>query len=693
LTGPVRIAVDIGGTFTDVVAEAQGGQWAVKVLTTPGAPEKAVLEGVRAVLAPGGIAAEAVGLIIHGTTLATNALIERKGARTAMITTQGFRDTLELGTESRFEQYDLNLQKPTPLIPRNWRFPVPERVAADGAVLRPLDEKAVVDTVALLQREEIQSVAIGYLHSYANPVHEKRTRDLIHERLPQLPISLSSEVSPEMREYERFTTTCANAYVQPVVSGYLGRLESDLRAAGFRCPLYLMISSGGLTTIETGRAFPIRLVESGPAGGAIFARHIALQHGANRVLSFDMGGTTAKVCLIDDFKPQMARVFEVARSYRFRRGSGMPVRIPVIEMVEIGAGGGSIARVDRLSRIGVGPDSAGSDPGPACYGAGGTAATVTDADLLLGRIDTGTFAGGRLKLDDKRSREAVEETTTRAGLGLGIQDFAYAVTELVDEAMANAARVHAVESGKTVAERTLIAFGGAAPLHVSRVAEKLGIRKILVPVNAGVGSAVGFLRAPIAYEVARSHYVRLQSFDATPVNALLRSMADEARAVVARATAGQSLMELRTAYARYVGQGHEVPLDVPKRELSDGDGSLLRSAFEAAYLQQYGRLIEGVDIEILGWTLSLGTALSSPAPLESPAPRQPAPPSGRRPVFQTAAQAFVDTDIYSRAALPPGTSLSGPAVIVEDSTATAVAAGYDAVIAANGTIVITRQGA
>ncbi len=569
-----------------MVAEREARQWAVKVLTTPAAPEKAVLEGVGAALKAAGVRAGDVQVIIHGTTLATNALIERKGARTALLTTEGFRDTVELGTESRFEQYDLNLQKPPPLVPRQWRLPVRERVAADGAVLLPLDEGSVLEAIATLRAEKIESVAVGFLHSYANGAHERRVRELLQEQLPAIPVSLSSEISPEMREYERFSTTCANAYVQPVVAGYLARLEVDLHAAGLRCPIYLMISSGGLTTVETGRAFPIRLVESGPAGGAIFAQHIAVQHGTQRVLSFDMGGTTAKVCLIDDLKPQAARVFEVARSYRFRKGSGMPVRIPVIEMVEIGAGGGSIARVDRLSRIAVGPDSAGADPGPACYGRGSDA-TVTDADLVLGRIDPEHFAGGRLKLQPSRAREALQASA--GALKLSAEDFAYAVAELVDEAMANAARVHAAESGKTLAERTLIAFGGAAPLHVARVAEKLGIARILVPVNAGVGSAVGFLRAPISYEVARSQYVRLGQFAAAPLNAMLAAMADEARAIVLRAARNEPLTEQRTAFARYVGQGHEIAVGLPTRALTDADAALLRREFEAAYRQQYGR--------------------------------------------------------------------------------------------------------
>ena len=493
-----------------------------------------------------------------------------------------------------------------------------------------------------------------------------------------------------MREYERLSTTCANAYVQPLVAGYLARLETRLRAEGFACPLYLMISSGGITTLETARVFPIRLVESGPAGGAIFARHIAARHGASRVLSFDMGGTTAKVCLIDDFQPQTARAFEVARSYRFRKGSGMPVRIPVIEMVEIGAGGGSIARLDRLGRIAVGPESAGSEPGPACYDRGGSAPTVTDADLVLGRIDPHAFAGGHLKLNPEESETAMLQAACGAGLNMGSEGFAYAVAELVDEAMSNAARVHAVESGKTLAERTLIAFGGAAPLHVSRVADKLGISRILVPPGAGVGSAVGFLLAPVSYEVARSHYARLRGFAPERLNAVLAAMTKEARQVVALGAPGETLLEQRTGFARYVGQGHEIAVNVPVRELDAADGETLRRAFESAYLAQYGRLIEGIDIEVLTWTVTVRTETKDHEPLTNLRSR-PVFSDVSREVFDVGEARRLRTALYRRAELEAGDAFAGPAIVAEDATSTVIGPGFDAVIAADSTIVITRR--
>jgi N-methylhydantoinase A len=685
-----RLAIDVGGTFTDVVVETGDGQWTTKVLTTPDAPERGVMDGIAAALEGAHLRADDIGFIIHGTTLATNALIERRGARTALLTTEGFRDTIELGTESRFDQYDINLVKQPPLVPRNWRISITERVAADGEILLPLNESSVRDAIARLRAEAIESVAVAFLHSYAQPAHEQRVRELLREGLPALPVSLSSEVSPEMREYERFTTTCANAYVQPLVAGYLARLEHAL-AQGFVAPLFLMLSSGGITTVDTARAFPIRLVESGPAGGAIFARNVARRHGANRALSFDMGGTTAKICLIDDFEPQASRMFEVARSSRFQKGSGIPLRIPAIDMVEIGAGGGSIARLDRLGRIAVGPHSAGATPGPACYGRGGLQPTVTDADVVLGRIDPKSFAGGRVPLHPQLAQAAMGRADPAGTLGLSAEEFAYAIDELVDEAMSNAARVHAVENGKTLAERILIAFGGAAPLHVGRVAEKLGIGRVIVPPAAGVGSAVGFLLAPISYEVSRSMYVRLESFDAGRINALLCSMAEEARSVVARGAQGAPLIEQRTAFARYLGQGYEIAVALPPPPLRDTDAALLRNAFGHSYLGQYGRLIEGIDIEILAWTVTVGTAPPEVGAIPCVEPRPAGAPSVWRDVLDVGEGAWIKAAVYHRSELPPGSALPGPAIIVEESTSTVVGTNYDVAIAADASIVMSRR--
>ena len=517
----VRLAADIGGTFTDVVLDAAGKHWTTKVLTTPASPEKALIDGARQLLDEAGLGFSALSQIVHGTTLATNAIIERKGARLALIATDGFRDTLEIADESRFDQYDVLIEKPRPLVTREFRFTVPERVDVMGQVRRPLDEQAVRHVAEQLMALQVEAVAVSYMHAYAFPGHEQRTREILSELLPGVAVTLSSEVCPEVREYERTSTAVANAYVQPLMAGYLSRLESTLRELGSHAPIHLMTSGGTLTSIETARRFPIRLVESGPAGGAILAARIAAERGEREILSFDMGGTTAKICLIEDGAPLKARSFEVDRSSRFMKGSGLPVRIPVIEMVEIGAGGGSLAHVDALGRITVGPESAGSDPGPACYARGGSRPAVTDADLVLGRISPKSFAGGKIALDQAAAEAALLEHVARPTATEDATTAAFAVSEVVDENMANAARVHAVERGIDVAGRTLVAFGGAAPLHACRMAQKLGISRVIIPADAGVGSAIGFLEAPAAFEIVRSRHMTLNAFDADIANTLL----------------------------------------------------------------------------------------------------------------------------------------------------------------------------
>ena len=601
-----RLAIDIGGTFTDLAVEHDGRRATIKVLTTQAAPERGVIGGARAILQASGVTASDIDIVIHGTTLATNAVIERKGARTALLTTQGFRDVIAMGNESRYDQYDLNIVLPEPLVPRHLRLPVPERLDNEGNVLLPLDVGAVRALVPALRREGVESIAVGLLHAFVNPAHERRVRDVLAEELPDIPVSLSSEVSPEMREWERFSTTVANAYVQPAMARYLRGLADGLRAIGISGPLFLMLSGGGLTTVETACRFPIRLVESGPAGGAIFSASIARQCGIANVLSFDMGGTTAKICLIDDGKPQTARAFEIARVGRFRRGSGLPLRIPVIEMVEIGAGGGSIAHVDTMGRIAVGPESAGADPGPACYGHGGTEPAVTDANLGLGRYDPTRFAGGTIQLDVAAAHDAL---LTRIGgrLGLTAEMAALGVVEMVDENMANAARVHAIESGKSYEGRTLIAFGGGGPVHACRVAEKVGIRRVLVPTSAGVGSAIGFLRAPVGYEVVRSLYQRFSSFDVAAVNALLDTMETEAMAVVTQGSFGAPITQIRVAYMRYVGQGHEIPVPLPARPLGERDVAVIRAAYDTEYTRFYDRPVPGSDVEIMSYAVVVAT--------------------------------------------------------------------------------------
>ncbi len=670
-----KLAVDIGGTFTDLAIEDDEQRWTAKVLTTPAAPERGVLEGVRLVLEKAGLAAADIALVIHGTTLATNAVIERKGARTALLTTEGFRDVLALGNESRYDQYDLNIELPQPLVPRRWRLPVAERLDNTGKVLVPLDAAAVERHVAFMREEGIEALAIGFLHAFVNPVHERQAAGIVRRLWPEVQVSLSSEVSPEMREWERFSTTVANAYVQPLMASYLHRLEVGLREAGLACPLFMMLSGGGLTSLETAARFPIRLVESGPAGGAIFSAHVAKQRGLTEVLSFDMGGTTAKVCLIDAYQPQASRTFEVARVGRFKKGSGLPLRIPVIEMVEIGAGGGSIAAVDSMGRITVGPESAGADPGPACYGRGGAKPAVTDANLILGRYDPALFAGGNLRLHPEPARDALA-AAVGGRLGLSAEMAALGVVEMVDENMSNAARVHAIESGKGFGGRTVIAFGGGGPVHGYRVAEKIGVKRLLVPSGAGVGSAIGFLRAPVAYEVVKSLYQRFASFDVAAVNALLAGMSAEAARVVAEGSFGAPTTEGRIAYMRYVGQGHEIAVTLPARDLRAEDVPEIRALYDTEYSRFYDRPVPGSDVEIMSFAVTVATIAEPVEPVAEVADAPAPAPIRHQAVRDTATGEVEDWAVYDREAMAPGAMLRGPCIVAEAETSTLVGHGW-----------------
>lgn len=687
-----RLAVDIGGTFTDLAIEKDGQRWTAKVLTTPAAPEKGVLEGVQQVLAKAAMKPADLALVIHGTTLATNAVIERKGAKTALITTDGFRDVLALANEARYDQYDLNIELAKPLVPRRWRLPVPERLDNTGKVLLALDEAAVRAHIPFMRAEGIESLAIGFIHGFVNPTHERRAAEIVREAWPELPLSLSSEVSPEMREWERFSTTVANAYVQPLMARYLKQLELGLREAGLACPLYLMLSGGGLTTIDTAARFPIRLVESGPAGGAIFSAFVARQRGFDKVLSFDMGGTTAKVCLIDNFRPQASRSFEVARVGRFKKGSGLPLRIPVIEMVEIGAGGGSIAQVDSMGRIQVGPESAGADPGPACYGRGGTHPAVTDANLALGRYDPELFAGGALRLYPDQSRKALAEHVG-GKLALSADMAALGVVEMVDENMANAARVHAIESAKNYEGRVVIAFGGGGPVHGYRVAEKIGVKRILVPSGAGVGSAIGFLRAPVAYEVVKSLYQRFGSFDVAAVNGLLADMSREAAGVVAEGAFGAPIEETRIAYMRYVGQGHEIAVPIPPRALTQQDVREIRALYDSEYSRFYDRPVPGSDVEILSFAVTVRTVEAHVEPAGAVA-NAPAPsPIRVQMVRDTATGEVAEWQVYDREAMRPGATVAGPAIISEAETSTLIGPGWICRMDGLGYLDLTQEAA
>ncbi|MCP1118712.1 hydantoinase/oxoprolinase family protein [Robbsia andropogonis] len=692
----IRAGVDIGGTFTDVALECDGRLFSAKVLTDYAGPERAILAGLLRAASLAGIAPGAIQSIIHGTTLATNALIERRGARTAFITSEGFRDVIEMRTESRFEQYDLGIMLPAPLVPRCDRFTVVGRMDAQGNELVPLDFDGLDKVIAGIAEQGFDSVAVGLIHSYRHPGHERAVRDRLLAALPNLSVSLSSEVSPQIREFERFNTVCANAYVKPLMASYLNRLAAALQKEGIGCPLYMIHSGGGLMSLRSAAMFPVRLLESGPAGGAIYAADVAARYGLDHVLSFDMGGTTAKICLIEHQRPKTARTFEVARTYRFKKGSGMPISIPVIEMVEIGAGGGSIAHVDEMRQVRVGPESAGSEPGPACYGRGGEKPTVTDADLVLGKLDPARFAGGTMALDGLAAGRALEQAIATQLGGDAVQS-ACAVAEMVDENMANAARVHAVENGCELAGYTMIAYGGAAPLHAGRLCEKLGIDRLLVPPGAGVGSAIGFLRAPFGYESLRSAVMRLGEFDVAMVNTLIDEMEREVSAFVAETGHGGATVRELRAYMRYAGQGWEIPVPVAVGYFQGGtDVAALRAAFIAVYVQLFGHEVEGLDVEVVSWALSLRTEVPVPARVTEiagvacdgeEAPR----PLERRPVFDAKRGGFHECAIHHRDSLRVGWRLDGPAIVLENETSTLVPQGFSVTLQRDRCLLIQRH--
>ncbi len=688
---PARLGVDIGGTFTDVVLEIASKQFSAKVLTTYAAPENAIIDGMHQVCAKAGVTPAVVTQIIHGTTLATNALIERRGAKTALITTKGFRDVIEMRTESRFEQYDLNLTLPEPLLPRQCRYVLDERMGAGGDVLIALQRRDVEALAIELKQAGYDSIAVGLIHSYANDTHEKMVRDVLAEKLPGVMLSLSCEVSPQMREYERFNTVVANAYIKPLMKSYLGRLAGRLQTEGANCPVFLMHSGGGIISLEKAADFPVRLVESGPAGGAVFAANIAARYGLDKVLSFDMGGTTAKICLIKNQTPKTARVFEVARTYRFKKGSGMPISIPVIDMVEIGAGGGSLASVDAMRQIRVGPHSAGSEPGPACYGRGGERPAVSDADLVLGRLDADNFAGGTIKLDTAASRKAL---SNHVGKILQLDDVtaAFGVAEVVDENMANAARVHAVENGEDLSAYTMIAFGGAAPLHAGRLCEKLGVKRCLVPPGAGVGSAIGFLRAPFSFEANRSVYMRLSDFQLAKIKTLLSELEKEATGFVRSCDATAKILSEFKVYMRYTGQGWEIPIDLTRAQAMSPKAATFQKLFEAEYEKLFGRVVTGMDVEITVWAVNATTPPQSVAKIKTRKLSKLVKAGSKRAIFDPAKAKSISSAIIERKLFAPGFGIEGPAAITEDETTIIVPSSRVAVAQADGCIDMTVKG-
>ncbi|HET8743313.1 MAG TPA: hydantoinase/oxoprolinase family protein [Gaiella sp.] len=660
----LRAGVDIGGTFTDLcLVDGEHVVAVGKTLTTPQDPSAGVESVLADTLEHVGRSFSDLQLVVHGTTLVTNAIIERKGSPTALLTTQGFRDAVEIGRERRYELYDLMVELPRPLVPRHLRFDVPERTLADGSVAVALDEPYVERLGRELDEAGVEAVAVSFLHSFTNPDHERRAREALRRAAPRLRVSLSSEVAAEIREFERTTTTVANVYVQDLMDRYLTELRARLERRGFGGRLYVMLSSGGIATVETASRYPIRLLESGPAAGALAAANYGRVGGHPDLVSFDMGGTTAKLCVVEDGRPLVADEFEVDRMYRLKRGSGTPVRVPVIDMIEIGVGGGSIAAVDALGLLKVGPHSAGADPGPACYGLGGTQPTVTDADLVLGYLDPGYFLGGKMALDLDAAREAIEREVA-GPLGLSVDQAAWGIHTIVNENMANAARVHAVERGKDPTTLPLFAFGGAGPVHAAGVAAALGSPALVAPLGAGVMSALGFLTAPLSFDFVRTWRCTLDGADLERVNGLLAEMEEDGATLLAQSgVAASDVMHERYAEMRYVGQGHEVRVLLPPDELRETEALVER--FEREYAQLYGRRGPDVPVEAINWRV----VSSGPRPeleLAAAALEESSRPAhGSRPAYFPALGGYVETPVLDRYALRPGESFPGPAIVEE----------------------------
>ena len=674
----MRVGIDVGGTFTDFVLldDASGQVRTHKCLTTPRDPSQAILDGVVSFEKqdPGCLAR--LEEVVHGTTLVINAIIERKGARTGLLTTQGFRDVLELGREIRYAAYDVFAQFPEPLVPRERRLEVPERLRADGSVLRALDEGEARAAVRALAGMGVESVAVCLLNSFENPAHELALKRILAEELPRASVSISYEVLPQIREYERTSTTVANAYVKPLTENYLRRLEERFAAAGFRGRLFIMLSSGGVTSAQTAAEFPVRIIESGPTAAVIAGQYYSRLFHLPEMFCFDMGGTTAKSCLIQGGAASVVPTFEVGRVQRFQKGSGLAIQVPVVDLMEIGAGGGSIARKSRLGTLQVGPESAGAEPGPICYGRGGTEPTVTDADLLLGYLDPEYFLGGTMKLDAAAARRGIEERVGQP-LGVSFLKAVWGIHDLINETMAAAAKTHIAERGGNPQALTVAAFGGAGPVHAYGLARKLGAPRLIVPPNAGVGSALGFFTAPRAFDLVRSHKTPLLSADFAEIERLFRELEARGEATLRKAGAGGPVEFARSVEARFIGQGSETSLPVPEPDFTRLDPAGLRRRFDAEYTRLYGRTYPESPVEFVNFCVraSLPVRLLQLPKLQLKG-RTGDAIKGERKAYSGKAGDFIPFTVYDRYRLAPGAAFRGPA-IVEERESTAIV-GEDA---------------
>jgi len=685
-----RIGVDIGGTFTDFVLldTGSGKLEGFKLLTTPDDPSRAVFAGLQEIGRLFGVAPADVGTIVHATTLATNTLIEQRGAKIGLITTEGFRDVLEMRRETRYDDLDLAPEFPPPLAPRHLRQGVKERLLSDGSVHLPIDEADVRRVVTQLKNAGVETLAVCLLHASANPQHEAAVARIAAESFDPELVSISSQVQPEIREYERMCTTAANAYVQPRVRRYLASLTAGIAERGYRAPLYIMQSNGGFAGPSESSLFPVRLIESGPAAGAIAAADYGRESGCDDLISFDMGGTTAKIAVLKERSPRLASQMEVARVHRFKPGSGYPIRCPSIDLSEIGAGGGSIAAVDSLGLVRVGPRSAGASPGPACYGRGGSEPTVTDADLVLGYIEPEYFAGGRIKLDRTAAERAIRSRICEP-LGLDLTRAAWGIHDIVNQNMATAARLHVLERGEDPRRYTLVAFGGAGPIHAHRVAAALGIRRVLHPYNAGVASARGLMVAPMAMDLVRTYHVRLESIDWAKVTQLYEEMEARAREVMGSA-AGAHPTFTRIGDFRYRGQGYEIQTTLPAGPYRESSHAAFQEAFQAAYEAIFGRRIANVAVELVNLRLfargsQLDTRIVAGGGYSGGKPAR----KGERQVYFGETRDYVACGIYDRKRLNPGDGIEGPAILEEDDTSVVIAPGSRGVVDAASNVIVT----
>mgnify|MGYP000158439062 CR=1 FL=1 len=691
----ITVGSDIGGTFTDFVQvdERSGRIDVYKCLTTPKDPSLAIDEGIRDLTQRHGRTAESIQAIVHGTTLVINAVIERKGARTGLITTRGFRDTLEIGREKRFDAYDLQIEFPAPLVPRRLRVEVVERLHASGAVLEPLDEGSVRQAVKTLIDEDCESIAVCLIHSYANPAHERRVAAIVSEMAPHVSVTISSDVLPEMKEYERTSTTVLNAYAKPVTSRYLTRLEERVKAQGFAGELLMMQSSGGINSVAFARQFPVQIIESGPAAGTLGAAHFARLARLDKVLAFDMGGTTAKLALVEQGRALRTNDFEVAHMHRFKPGSGLPVRISVVDLIEIGAGGGSIARRTAVGTMQVGPESSSAQPGPASYGQGGTLPTVSDADLVLGYLDADHFLGGRMKLNRQAAVDAIR-THLADPLGISIEEAAFGVHAIVNENMAAAAKAYVSEKGENPRSCALVGFGGAGPVHACDLAARLGVETVLIPPRAGVAAAFGMIVAPITYDAVRSRRTLLSRLTPELLEQTKAELMAECRERMPSTVDRAAISYEFGVDMRYVGQGYDVSAIVPGGRTAGDAATLLREAFERSYRKLYGRTFEGASLEVINFRM---TASANRKVVDLPtATIESGQGDGRigtRRAYCARTRSWKEFTVHRRNRIAPGVHFPGPAIVEEDESTTVIHSGADAQVDEHGSLIIGLESA